>query len=101
MAQNQLQHTWIPAPPPDEPPRDYFVPHFGTDEDVKGALGAADLAERQLDHKWDVLAPAAKDPPRNYFVPHFGMDEDVKTSIDNMHNAEGVYGKMSKPAINW
>ena len=34
-----LDHKWdVLAPAADPPPRDYFVPHFGVDEDVKTSL---------------------------------------------------------------
>ena len=29
--------TWSPTPADSGPPKDYFVPHFGEDEDIKGA----------------------------------------------------------------
>ena len=51
---------------------DYNVPNFGRDHDINTTLKNAADAEKNLGHKWDVLAPSPDAPPRNYFVPHFG-----------------------------
>ena len=80
---------------------DYFVPNFGRDWDVNNALNSASLAEKQLDHSWDVLAPSPDDPPRNYFVPHFGTDSDIKDSVAHLNAAESKFGPMKTPEITW
>jgi len=34
LAEGKMGHELSTAAPPDPPPMDYFVPHFGADEDV-------------------------------------------------------------------
>jgi hypothetical protein len=41
-----MGHFWAPSDPPKDPPRDYFVPNFGTDSDVATTLAHADSAEK-------------------------------------------------------
>jgi len=65
--------------PPKEPKRDYFVPHFGEDEDILATKKNIAAAEKALGHEYDT-SPPPKDPPRDYFVPHFGEDEDIKST---------------------
>merc|ERR1719443_39623 len=75
---------------PDPPKRDYFVPHFGEDSDIKSTKVNLAAAEKNLNHELDTSTP---DPPKmNYFVPHFGEDDDIKFSKANIANAEATYG---------
>jgi len=56
---------------PKPPPRDYFVPNFGQDSDVK--LTTLDIAEAEAQHSHQLTIPEkAKEIPRDYFVPNFG-----------------------------
>ena len=84
----------------DDPPRDYKVPHFGTDSDIKNSLEDIKLAEKQLGHFW-VPKDKPDDPPRNYFVPNFGYDSDIAASLKNLNDSEAKYGKMKTPEITW
>ena len=75
----------------DDPPRDYKVPHFGTDSDIKNSLEDIKLAEKQLGHFW-VPKDKPDDPPRNYFVPHFGADNDMIETKRSIATAEAQEG---------
>merc|ERR1711934_852353 len=70
--------TWAPTPADSGPPKDYFVPHFGEDEEIKGAKVNLAVVEKQMDHKLDLSVESAEpaNGDRNYFVPHFGADHD-------------------------
>ena len=70
-------------------PRDYDVPNFGQDEDVKAALKFAEDAEIDLNHKWVIPTEKPKPgPPKDYFVPNFGIDHDIKASNEDLKVAE-------------
>ena len=60
------------APPPAPPPRDYFVPNFGEDHDIKSTKQHMAAAETSLGHVMQASFAAPAEPPRNYFVPNFG-----------------------------
>jgi hypothetical protein len=75
------------------PPRDYFVPHFGEDDDIKATKKNIAYAEAYNHHEYDT-SPPAKPPPRDYFVPHFGEDEEIKASKVNTANAEAKLGHV-------
>lgn len=81
---------------PGEPPRDYFVPHFGQDHDIKESLSSTAKAEQKLGEWKNANAPPPADPPRDYFVPNFGADKDIKDSLAHTDAAEKKLGhKMS------
>jgi len=65
--------TWSPTPADDGPPKNYFVPHFGADTDMKNVKISLGDAEKIVGKKildTDVLGKPMADPnPRNYFVP--------------------------------
>jgi len=42
----------FPKSKEDDYPKDYFVPNFGMDHDIKGSLSDLKVAEKQLDSKW-------------------------------------------------
>jgi hypothetical protein len=77
--------------PPDEPKRDYFVPHFGEDTEIKYTKKNIADAEKKLGHEYDT-SPPPDDPPRNYFVPHFGEDTEIKYTKANIAMAEKKLG---------
>ena len=57
--------------PPKPPPRDYFVPNFGVDSDIK--LTTLDIGEAEAQHDHTLVVPEKPEEiPRNYFVPNFG-----------------------------
>jgi hypothetical protein len=73
---------------PATPPRNYFVPHFGEDEDVMATKKNEKLAAAQLHHVWVPKDPPTP-PPMDYFVPNFGVDHDIITTQNNFKNAGG------------
>ena len=87
-------------PHPDGFKKDYFVPNFGQDTEVKNSLSSAAQAETSAGHFWDVLAPEPDDPKRNYFVPHFGTDSDINASLSSLNSAESKFGPMSTPEFH-
>ena len=38
LAEHQLGHFWAPKDAADPPPRNYFVPNFGIDSDIRTSL---------------------------------------------------------------
>merc|ERR1719375_927263 len=82
-AEAKLGHVLDASGPPDPPPRDYFVPHFGEDTDIKSTKKNVADAEAKFGHVLDTSGPPDP-PPRDYFVPHFGTDEDIKSSLKNL-----------------
>jgi len=82
------------AAPPDDPPRDYFVPHFGEDHEITATKKNIKDAETRLGHILDT-SPPPDDPPRDYFVPHFGIDNDIVDSVNNLHAQEAKFGNWN------
>jgi len=75
---------------PDAPNRDYFVPHYGEDEDMITTKEHCAASEKE--HKHEMKATFAKPTPHpmNYFVPNFGEDIDIHASKKNTVFAEKV-----------
>jgi len=69
------------APPP--PPRDYFVPDFGQDEDIRTTLNNGSAAEFSTGYTF-VGAKPPPPPPMDYTVPDFGPDRDITDSQFNL-----------------
>ena len=92
--------TWAPSTPASGYPKDYFVPHFGEDTEIKASKKNVADAEAKYGHVLDTSAPP-DDPPRNYFVPHFGTDEDIKSSLKNLADQEKIHGTWNYPADEW
>jgi len=66
--------------------RNYFVPNFGEDEDIKASKSNLALMEKSMGTKLEVEDyPKIK---RNYFVPNFGYDQDVVDAKKNIAAAE-------------
>jgi hypothetical protein len=76
---------------PATPPRDYFVPHFGEDDDIKATKKNTVYAEGYHQHEMSTAPPPAG-PPRDYFVPHFGEDTDIKDAKSNIAKTEKKLG---------
>lgn len=93
VAEKQLGHTWVgpPAKAPKGPPMNYFVPHFGQDDEIRSTLAEVGKAEKELGHEWKVPPKylRVKTPARDYFVPSFGVDDEIKDSLSNTKDAEG------------
>ena len=92
--------TWAPSTPASAYPKDYFVPHFGEDTDIKGTKKNIADAEAKYGHVLDT-SPPPDDPPRNYFVPHFGTDTDIKSSLKNLADQEKIHGAWNYPPEDW
>ena len=76
-------------------PRDYFVPDFGVDHDIKDVQKFIGDAEVKLDKKMTANFDSKADPlvPRNYFVPNFGNDPDM---IDTSNSIAGSEARLKK-----
>ena len=85
----------------DKHPKDYFIPNFGVDSDIKSTLknyasaggklaqkssipacNSADFpgclaAETAADHK---LQKDMDKHPKDYFIPNFGVDHEIITT---------------------
>ena len=73
---------------PEAPNRDYFVPHFGEDEDILSSKEHIAASEKEHKHELKATFDKPKDHPMDYFVPNFGVDHDVITTQNNLGNAE-------------
>ena len=89
----ELEHTWTPylGKPIPGPPKDYYVPNFGVDEDIKGSTENLAVVEGQLKH--NLVIPKSSAIRLNEAVPpvHRGpqaLDGDVQTSLANGVAAE-------------
>ena len=80
------------APSPKGPPKDYFVPNFGKDEDIAGTQGNAIAAESKLGHTWDWQKDTSKPPPRDYFIPNFGEDREISFTRQHLAQTEEKLG---------
>lgn len=77
---------------PEGPKRDYFVPNFGQDHEIKDSLTNTALVEGRLGEWKNAAKAPAPPPPRDYFVPDFGLDHDVKDSLAHANAAESSLG---------
>jgi len=84
---------WEPTPPSSHP-TNYFVPHFGKDEDnTLTTNNSLDWAEKSLGHKWNYVKSTATPPPKDYAVPNFGVDEDIANTQASIAHQESIHGK--------
>jgi hypothetical protein len=82
---------------PKPPPRDYFVPNFGMDHDIKSTFTDLKVAEAMWNHAWAFKTPEswekyrvrAKDVDYN-FDPE--LSEDMRVSLHNAKVAEETVG---------
>ncbi len=76
-------------------PRDYFVPDFGADEDVKNVAAAISGSEAALGKTMTASfkATSASVNPRNYVVPDFGVDQDIINVTTSINNTEKKLNK--------
>ena len=87
---NLQQFTTMP-----DYPINYDVSYqkLGVDKDIIATGVSADIAEKQLNHKWqNTKAKADKKIPRNYPVPDLGKDGDILTTQKNLDDAESKLG---------
>jgi len=80
------------APAPKGPPKDYFVPNFGKDEDIAGTQANAIATESKLGHTWDWKKDTSKPPPRDYFIPNFGEDREIGFTRQHLAQTEEKLG---------
>lgn len=80
-------------------PRNYFVPDFGVDEDIKNVSTSINNTEKRMGKTMSADWGATANPlnPRGYFVPDFGLDVDIKSSLSNLKLEEGLHGKWIVP----
>lgn len=71
----------------DPEPRDYFVPDFGVDADIKSTLAHGNAAETRLGVRF-IGGKPPPDSPRDYFVPDFGVDLDIKANFQDLAATE-------------
>lgn len=69
------------------PKRDYFVPNFGEDQEIKESKVDLSLAEKITGEKF-VIEKKKEEPEKDYFVPNFGYDQDVADSKSHLSDAE-------------
>lgn len=81
--------TWAPTPPAGHPVN-YFVPDFGTDENISASLKNTADTEALLAHKW--IIPEKKDDPAPYIPPVIGVDEDIRDSLQSLKGMEDLHG---------
>ena len=73
---------------------------LGVDKDIIATKVSADLAEKQLNHKWqNSKAKADSKIKRNYPVPDLGRDHDILTTEKNMKDAEEKLGHKWAPTL--
>ena len=95
--------SWAPTKcwPPQSSPcdkdivRDYTVPNFGIDHDIKWTDASISNAEKKLKHKWTPKEKGDPVGPKDYTVPNFGMDRDIIDSNVNLKKVEGKLGNWN------
>jgi hypothetical protein len=84
---------------PVAPPRNYFIPNFGVDTDIKDTESNLAEAETQEGHKMQV--DEASSIKRNYFVPNFGVDNEIADTASNLAQSEKLLNiKMGDDYFN-
>ena len=88
---NQYKHP----KPADEPPRDYPVPNFGQDHEIRDSLANERLASSTLNHNWVFGTEESKEKWKNKaketeynFSPK--LDGDMVDTIRHMNAAGGM-----------
>ena len=84
---------------PKAPPRDYFVPNFGVDHDIK--MTELNIGEAEQQHGQSLaVEPAAAPIKRNYFVPNFGVDNEIVATQEHLAQSEKLIGqKMNAESL--
>jgi len=77
----------------------YFVPHFGKDEDILNTWNSLDVAESIRQHRWKTDGKKKKeDDPIEYdYKPD--LDDDIVMTNDHMDAAEKKLGKWDYKAL--
>lgn len=76
---------------PSTPPRNYFVPNFGVDKDIK--MTALNIAEAEAQHGVPISTAEAPDFKKDYRVVNFGKDRELLASDESLSQAEGQIGQ--------
>jgi hypothetical protein len=76
---------------PQNHPVDYFVPNFGTDEEIVTSFSDMKEAEGKWKHELTSTFKKGKGHPVDYFVPNFGLDNEILTSQQNGKEAEAKW----------
>jgi hypothetical protein len=76
---------------PDAPKRNYFVPNFGVDKDIK--MTELNINEAEAQHGQKISVAEAPSIKRGYFVPNFGKDRELLANDESLSQAEGLIGQ--------
>jgi hypothetical protein len=76
---------------PKSPPRNYFVPNFGVDKDIK--LTELNIAEAEAQHGRPISVAEAPSINRDYRVVNFGKDRELIANDESLAQAEGQIGQ--------
>ena len=63
----------------------YFVPHFGEDDDISASKSNMAEAESKLG-AW--VLPEKKDADPEYTVPNWGYDQDIEDTMASIKSSE-------------
>lgn len=70
----------------------YFVPHFGTDNEINESKASLATAEAMIGHKFDFPHPKYKKPKAVKYVNAAPFDEDVVDTQKNLADSEAQLG---------
>ena len=81
-----------------DPPKDYFVPNFGQDQDIKNTIQNERVASKLVGAQWTFPTGTEKwkNPAKNVdynFAP--ALSNDIRDSIASAKIAETQLGKLS------
>jgi hypothetical protein len=76
--------------------KDYFVPDYGYDHELKHNDASLDWAENKLGHKWNWKKKADDDKIPAYIDAN-PLDQDMQTSLSNLKGQEAEKGKWNLP----
>jgi hypothetical protein len=72
-------------------PRNYFVPNFGVDKDIK--MTELNINEAEAQHGKQISVVEAPSIKRDYFIPNFGKDRELLANDESLSQAEGQIGQ--------
>jgi hypothetical protein len=92
----RLNHKlgWTPASAkPKDPPRNYFVPNFGQDNEINENKESLKLAESMIGHTFDFPNAKWKNPAKDTdYNFRMALDEDVISTQKNLADSENKLG---------
>jgi len=78
----------------DDYPRDYDVPNFGQDHDIRDSFNSEAIATKTVGHKWNWKEVEKPDIIEYSTRP---LEVDIEDSLSNLRNQEGAYGSWRLP----